>query len=67
MAVTDDSAGDLDGLVNGAIQTSWYVNNDAFGYVPPVLSRACGGTDPAAAPAHRQNEGATVLENQRTS
>ena len=22
---------DLDGLVNGAIQTSWYVNNDAFG------------------------------------
>src|SRR5262245_39453810 len=26
--VTDDGA---DGLVNGAIQTSWYVNNDAFG------------------------------------
>src|SRR5215469_4980299 len=24
---------DLDGLVNGAIQTSWYVNNDAFGQV----------------------------------
>ena len=26
--VTDDGA---DGLVHGAIQTSWYVNNDAFG------------------------------------
>jgi hypothetical protein len=24
-------AGALDGLVNGVIQTSWYVNNDAFG------------------------------------
>jgi hypothetical protein len=22
---------DLDAIVNGAIQTSWYVNNDAFG------------------------------------
>src|SRR5919201_6131592 len=71
-------------LVNGAIQTSWYVNSDAFGQafrahgsppltnirlydslqptretmhgiasigcVPPVLSRAYAGTDPAAAP-----------------
>jgi hypothetical protein len=29
--VTDDGVGGLDGLVNGAIQTSWYVDNDAFG------------------------------------
>ncbi len=28
--VTDGGAGDLDGLVNGAIQTSWYVNPDAL-------------------------------------
>ena len=27
--VTDGGAGDLDGVVNGAIQTSWYVNADA--------------------------------------
>ena len=27
--VTDGGAGDLDGLANGAIQTSWYVNADA--------------------------------------
>src|SRR5207245_35919 len=38
-----------------------------IGCVPPVLSLACAGTDPAAAPAHRQNEGATVFQNQRTS
>src|SRR5262245_18491334 len=29
--VTDGGLGDLDGLVNGVIQTSWYVNQDAFG------------------------------------
>ncbi|TGQ12603.1 MULTISPECIES: hypothetical protein, partial [unclassified Mesorhizobium] len=27
--VTDGGAGDLDGVVNGSIQTSWYVNGDA--------------------------------------
>ncbi|RUX20174.1 hypothetical protein EOA23_28970, partial [Mesorhizobium sp. M2A.F.Ca.ET.042.01.1.1] len=27
--VTDGGAGDLDGVVNGSIQTSWYVNADA--------------------------------------
>src|SRR5262245_5131280 len=29
--VTDGGPGDLDGVANGVIQTSWYVNNDAFG------------------------------------
>ncbi|MDX8482400.1 SdrD B-like domain-containing protein, partial [Mesorhizobium sp. VK24D] len=27
--VTDGGAGDLDGIVNGAVKTSWYVNSDA--------------------------------------
>src|SRR5215813_3250160 len=38
-----------------------------IGCVPAVLSRACASTGPAAAPAHRQNEGATGLQNKRTS
>jgi hypothetical protein len=44
--VTDDGAGDLDGLVNGAIQTSWYVNNDACGHdcrgsLRPIRGNRC--------------------------
>ncbi|QAZ42755.1 SdrD B-like domain-containing protein [Mesorhizobium sp. Pch-S] len=42
--VTDGGAGDLDGLVNGAIQTSWYVNADALNqaFVLSAIDQASG-------------------------
>src|SRR5260221_4636471 len=30
-SITDGGAGDLDGVANGVISTSWYVNSDALG------------------------------------
>ncbi|RVC56014.1 hypothetical protein EN779_25685, partial [Mesorhizobium sp. M4B.F.Ca.ET.088.02.2.1] len=40
--VTDGGAGDLDGTVNGKIQTSWYVNSDALNQAFTLTT-----TDPA--------------------
>ncbi|SFQ14911.1 Cna protein B-type domain-containing protein, partial [Mesorhizobium sp. NFR06] len=41
--VTDGGAGDLDGVVNGTIKTSWYVNNDAANQAFTLTA-----TDPAS-------------------
>ncbi|TPI17981.1 hypothetical protein, partial [Mesorhizobium sp. B4-1-1] len=42
--VTDGGASDLDGVVNGSIQTSWYVNGDAAGqaFVLTATDQASG-------------------------
>ncbi|BCM19021.1 SdrD B-like domain-containing protein [Mesorhizobium sp. J8] len=42
--VTDGGSGDLDGVVNGSIQTSWYVNADAAGqaFVLTATDQASG-------------------------
>ncbi|MEZ2330092.1 collagen binding domain-containing protein, partial [Mesorhizobium sp. RCC_202] len=47
--VTDGSAGDLDGVVNGAIKTSWYVNADAAGqaFVLTATDAATGASTTA--------------------
>src|SRR5262245_44205846 len=44
--VTDGGVGDLDGLVNGAIQTAWYVNADAANqaFVLSATDAASGAT-----------------------
>ena len=41
--VTDGGVGDLDGVVNGTIKTSWYVNNDAANQAFTLTA-----TDPAS-------------------
>src|SRR5262249_520286 len=35
--ITDGGPGDLDGVANGVIQTSWYVNHDAAGQAFQLL------------------------------
>src|SRR5262245_57763443 len=44
--VTDGGAGDLDGVANGVIQTSWYVNSDASNqaFVLTATDAASGAT-----------------------
>src|SRR5262245_39941278 len=44
--ITDGGFGDLDGLVNGAILTSWYVNSDAANqaFVLSATDAASGAT-----------------------
>src|SRR5262249_18049783 len=56
--VTDGGAGDLDGAANGAIQTSWYVNQDAA-YQAFVLSATDEATGATAQTAFTDAPGST--------